>query len=190
MFLVQLSPAPADISAVNSRSGAEGPNDDDPALDQAERLAEAALLERVAEAVGAPPVGLLFVELQLNSPDDSHVAVDELLLARFEAVVDAADIVVGPGPNRVAVIRQAMTAPAEAEGTARRLHGVLSGPVAINRAGESVTCQAAIGVAVSLTGDSANDLVRYARHALDDARMLGGDTVVVFDDDDRDLLLP
>jgi predicted signal transduction protein with EAL and GGDEF domain len=135
------------------------------------------LVSEIERAFGAPPAGLLLIDLQ--TPEQADVVVDE---------AEPGDRVLVTGPTSRAIIRAAITAPAEADGLALRLHSALTEPVLVE--GRQVSREAAIGVATSLDGDTAEQLLRYAEHGLDDAAMLGGNRVVVFDDEDRQLLLP
>lgn len=173
--------------------GLDGPGESGSADDRTASQSDAAVLERVAEALASQPAGVVLIEFVIEHDGESAIegrTVDDLINARLEVVVEPSAIVAGPAVDQVAIIRRAMSAPAEAESVAFRLHELLSGPVTIGPDGEVAFCRAAIGVAVSRAGDTAPALLGYAQHALADARMLGGDTVVVFDDIDRDLLLP
>ena len=139
----------------------------------------------MADGLATPPVGLVLVATTPRAGSDEPPSPGvrgpllDAALARQLAPGDRS-LVIGA---HLAVVRAGLTAPAEAEGLAYRLHGALSSPVG---AGPAV----AIGVAVSRRGDDPADLVRYAEHALGDALVLGGDLVVVFDDGDRQLLQP
>jgi hypothetical protein len=82
----------------------------------------------------------------------------------------------GPGPL-LAIGRTNMTAPAEAEGLARRI---------ADRLERRPVGDWAIGVAVSHRSDSARDLIQFAERALYEAKMLGGRRVWVFDDVERE----
>lgn len=149
-----------------------------------------ALIEATELALATPPVGLVLIELLIETDQPEPASDPELL----EKVIDQQiaelsgddDRLLATDRNCLAVVKSSMTAPAEAEGFAYRLQSLLATPLIVGEARTSY--QAAIGVAVSRAGDTAIDLVRYVEHALGDARMLGGDMVVVFDDQDRDLL--
>ncbi len=127
----------------------------------------------IAEALDHPPVGLVLVEL---TPDDQSV--------HWDGVHNLVDSEHGPldrtvelGPNRLAVVKAGLTAPAQAEGYSLRIHEAIR---------TEHRCRAAIGVAVSRPGDPSNLLLRLAVDALEQAQALGRDIVVISDDEDRD----
>lgn len=149
------------------------------------------VLERIAERLENPPVGLVLLEVlvdvdEIGGPIASDL-IDAAIVHRIDKETGDGDVVLATGPKRLTIIKSGMTAPAEAEGFAMRIQAGLQAPMLVGEG--RVTCQSAIGVAVSRSGDTAEPLVRYAEHALGDARMLGGDMVVAFDDQDRDLLV-
>lgn len=150
------------------------------------------MLEQVALGLANPPTGVLVIEV-LAEPDDGsgavdRRAVDRVIAERVGRHTEPADLVMPTGPDRLMIVRPGLTAPAEAEGLALRIQAALATPMLVGEG--RVRCQSAIGVAVSRKGDAADALLRYAEHAIGDARMLGGDLVVAFDDQDRELLLP
>jgi predicted signal transduction protein with EAL and GGDEF domain len=112
--------------------------------------------------------------------------VESAIANRINKETGPQDLVLFTGPDRLTIIRSGLTAPAETEGFAMRVQGALQQPLLVGEG--RVSCQSAIGVAVSRSGDSAERLAQYVEHALGDARMLGGDMMVAFDDQDRDLL--
>lgn len=148
------------------------------------------LMAHIDNALTRPPVGVLLVEwdpvpgLRVGSP--ARAAYDPIAAAVL-AGAGPGDVIVSGGPGLVALIRPAMTAPAEAEGLAHRI------VAHFQPTGERIddpTPTWAIGVAVSHCSDSGEALLRYAEHALSDAQLLGGNRVVPFDDLDRLLLAP
>lgn len=149
-----------------------------------------AVSEVVGEALSTPPVGLVLMVCSIRSehghPADPN-SVDREIVATLTEQTEPTDVIIETGLHDRAIVRAGLTAPAEAEGLAYRLHGALSARL-LN--GQERVCEVAIGVAVGRTGDTAADLLRFAGHALGDAQVLGGNTVVVFDDEDRDLLGP
>lgn len=131
----------------------------------------------IAEALDHQPVGLVLVEL---TPDDGVLHWDGV-----RKLVDGEhgplDKTIELGPNRLAVIKADLTAPAQTEGYSLRIHEAIR---------TEHPSRVAIGVAVSRSGDAANVLLRFAVQALEDALLLGGDTVVIFDEQDRDVHIP
>lgn len=146
----------------------------------------ASVLSTIAEALKTPPVGLILIELLIDQTPSGQVDAPAELHNRIERCMLGSDTMVTAGIDRLLVIKRQMAAPAETEGFALRLLNALGGPIL--GGDEPVTCHSAIGVAVSHAGDQPEDLLRYAEHALGDARMLGGDMVVFFEDADRALL--
>ncbi len=152
-----------------------------------------AIAHAIEQSLGGAPVGLVLIELLV----DTDIVTEPVETATFQAAVSARiagltgddDTILSDDPYRLAIVKPGLTASAEAEGFAYRVQASLADPLPIGPS-STTACQAAIGVAVSRRGDRAADVVRYAEHALGDARMLGGDMVVPFDDQDRDLLLP
>lgn len=132
------------------------------------------LIEPIGKALDNQPVGLVLIEL---------TPVDGVL--HWDGVRKLVDGEHGPldrtfelGPNRMAVVKAGLTAPAQAEGYSLRVHEAIR---------TEHPCRVAIGVAVSRSGDAPSVLLRLAVQALEDALVVGGDTVAVFDDRDRDL---
>ncbi|MEM7272897.1 MAG: diguanylate cyclase [Actinomycetota bacterium] len=147
-----------------------------------------ALLSIVTDRLASPPIGVILVEVRTERPADDRRSGDRDDAVALAGLVAPGATVVTLDTDRLAVVLGPLTAPAEAEATAHRLWEALTDRTVPGNG--QVGPQAAIGVAVSRTGDEPEDLIRYADHALTDATMLGGDGVVPFDDGDRDLLLP
>jgi hypothetical protein len=148
------------------------------------------LIDHIDDALAHPPVGVLLAEwdavpsLRVGPPDEA--AYDPVAVAIL-AGTRPDDLIVSGGPGLVAVVRQAMTSPAEAEGLAYRI------VARFRPTGDPVDDPPpawAIGVATSHRSDTAADLLRWAEHALSDAQLLGGDRIAAFDDTDRLLLTP
>ncbi len=152
----------------------------------------------IATAIDAllrqPPVGLILVRpsVPLFDDDERRMSLVEAAIAatlqRLADMADARDLVVAIQSDLVLLVRPALTAPAETEGLARRLHTELSQPMIIDD--QPIRCSINIGVAVSAPADTGAKLLGYARRALEDARTLGGNQVLIFDDPDRELLEP
>jgi len=162
-----------------------------------ETVERGALIARLDAALETPPVGIILIELLIDQGKSSgqgqttrenEALLDEAVLQRIAEQAEPGDSTLCTGPGGLALIRSATSAPAETEGLAYRVQKSLVDAVSIGD--WQLYCQAAIGVATSLKGDTGEVLLRYAEHALGDARMLGADTVVVFDDLDRELLHP
>ena len=151
--------------------------------------AENAVIERINESLDTPPVGVVLIETTIdatykNAPDQKLI--DNAIVTKIRQETGSKDIVLLLGPDQVVIVKQAMIAPAEAEGCALRIQARLQPSMIVGEGRLSV--QTAIGVATSHSSDTAEALFGYAVHALNDARMLGGERVVAFDDQDRDLL--
>lgn len=145
------------------------------------------LLSELVDALQTPPAGVILIEIDLGQSTDSDERVAEVFAGRIAEQTEPDDITLVTSSRGFALIRSAITSPAEAEGLAFRVHKALTEPIPVD--GEKVTCDAAIGVATSLAGDTNGELLHYAEHALGDSKILGGDRVIVFDDEDRELLL-
>lgn len=131
--------------------------------------------------LGAPdrnrPVGLILCE-----PDGVHP----------EAIAEELSRVLGPelhdedlrfiiNDEVIAIVRDPVRAPAETEGLSRLVHGSL-----VEWAADQPTdLTFSTGMAVTLGEDTAADLMIHADHALCEARVLGPNALVMFDDEDR-----
>lgn len=149
------------------------------------------ILAPIGEALTDPPVGLVLIEVAIDPIEIGSAPDDRLLMQSVEDRIGREtgprDAIIAAGSRRLTIVKPGLTAPAEAEGFALRIHAALRAAMLVGEG--RVRCQAAIGVAVSRADDTPALLVRFAEHALVDARMLGGDTVVAFDDQDRDLII-
>lgn len=149
------------------------------------------VIAAIAAALENPPIGLVLLDILIQTDEVGgpvgHDLLWQTLHGRVRKETGPDDAVLKTGTQRLTIIKSGLRAPAEAEGFALRVLAGLRSPMLVGEG--RVTCQTAIGVAVSRAGDRAAPLVRYAQHALDDARMLGGDRVVAFDDQDRDLII-
>ncbi len=140
------------------------------------------------------PTGLLMIHLDaidaVTIPVDDPGDLGERLLKaaynRVTSLLKGPDRTLRVGLDEIAVIRAGMQAPAEAEGLALHLSEALKKPFELDAI--SATCPFAIGVAATLQGDDARDLIRFAEHALSNAVVLGRNQMVAFDDADRELL--
>lgn len=138
------------------------------------------VLEHIALGLRNQPVGVIALDVE-PGPVATEIA------PTVEAIVGEPDAVLQLGPHRLVVIKPGLIAPAEAEGLTLRLRQeIVDQPVGSDT---DERRRATIGVAVSHAEDGPADLLRYAEHAIGDARMLGGDRVVFFDDPDRELLV-
>ena len=152
------------------------------------------LEQRLSERIHGGPTGLVLIRLSLrvdSKPAALVVLVDAAVdsgLSHIEDQVDHRDIVAVTSSGLLAVARPNLTAPAETEGLALRLRSELERHIIVDNQTTNYTIS--IGTAVSVKDDTAVDLFRYARHALDDAQAMGGNRVTNFEDSDRALLLP
>ncbi|MEM7324752.1 MAG: diguanylate cyclase [Actinomycetota bacterium] len=148
------------------------------------------VLEAVASALSNGPVGLVLVELWVEGengePIDPGAETRRELATRLSRCLDNSDELLTANVDRQLIIKRNLSAPAETEGFALRLLNALGGPV--NGGPTRGVCHSTIGVAVSHASDGAEDLLRHAEHALTDAHLLGGDIVVCFEDEDREIL--
>ncbi len=151
------------------------------------------LIKLLQDALISPPTGLVLIELGFD-PSDSPLSAEDVELVATEVAdriagqAEPGDATLRTGRQSWALIRATTSAPAEAEGLAYRVHKALTEPKIIGD--RQLSNRVAIGVVTSLAADTGEELLRYAEHALGDANLLGGDKVVVFDDEDRALLLP
>lgn len=164
--------------------------DDDENENGPDHSDRATVVEHVASGLETPPVGLVLLEVLIETDESTgpieQAALYETFIGRVSTETGPEDSILVTGQDRFTIIRPGLTAPAEAEGFAYRIQAALRPTMLIGN--DRVSCQTSIGVAVSRTGDTPEHLIRFAEHALGDARMLGGDMVVAFDDQDRDLL--
>lgn len=148
------------------------------------------VLAALQTAMKSVPVGLVIIELRIEAGTGKLIDTDEDLRAEVErrlvACLTESDELVSANVDRFLIVKRKLSGPAETEGLALRLLQAIREPRPDKP--EQRTIQSAIGVAVSHAKDDAEDLLRYAEHALADAHMLGGDRVVCFEDADRELL--
>ena len=139
--------------------------------------------ERLAEPQ-AEQVVLLFADLdRFKNINDSlgHSVGDRLLVEVGRRLVDAAPpnatVCRLGGDEFVVLTAAASPAAAQAAGEAllRSLHR------AFELESHTIRCTASIGVVLAAAGESANDLLRTADHAMYRAKQLGRDRVQVFD---------
>lgn len=152
----------------------------------------ASLIDQIAAAQNDPPVGMILIGWE--RPETSGSALESGYPAQVEKSVvyvvtgcaGRSDRILASADDQVAVIRSAMSGPATAEALASRMAtqlGVELDRLAIE-AGET-SARWAMGVVVGRADDGPTDLVRYAERALGDAWLLGGRTVIAFDDRGR-----
>lgn len=152
------------------------------------------LVTRLDVLLRQPPLGLILVRPGVPPMDDIEdrmALVRPAVRATMNRIVERSadrDVIALIESDLVLLARPGLTAPAETEALARRLHTDLGQPLILDD--EVIRCTITIGAAVSAPGDTGAALLGYARHALEDARALGGDRVVVFDDLGRQLLEP
>lgn len=148
------------------------------------------MLGAVDIAITSAPIGLVLIELRIESDTGESITTDDAIRSelqkRIALCLTESDELLAANVDRFLIIKRHLSAPAETEGFALRLLNTLGGPLRDGRT--TGICHSTIGVAVSHAKDSAQDLLRYAEHALADAHMLGGDLVVCFEDADRELL--
>lgn len=171
----------------NSHPGRPSPSP--PGRDVAGAGGRRALIEAIDGAMASQPVGVLLVELRVQQRSgqqtDPHFADRSMREGLLDGLLSS-DVVIEVEAGRIAIVRAGLSAPAEAEGLAYRLRAALAdrtevGPV-------PAILLVAIGAATSRSGDTGQELLRYAEHAVGDALLLGEGNVVAFDDGDRDLL--
>lgn len=169
-------------------SAADGPSGNGRDTDATRTREE--VVGALAIAMETVPIGLVLIELRIESETGNTIEADDETRAelgsRIARCLTDSDELLTPNVDRFLIIKRQLTAPAETEGFALRLLNALGGP--LHGGPAKGICHSTIGVAVSHAKDDAEDLLRYAEHALADAHLLGGDLVVCFEDADRELL--
>ena len=148
------------------------------------------VLDTLRVAMKSVPIGLVLIELRVEAESGKLIETDDNVRAelknRLARCLTESDELLVTNVDRFLIIKRELSAPAETEAFAMRLLNTLGGP--LHQGPTKGICHSTIGVAVSHATDDAEDLLRYAEHALADAHMLGGDLVVCFEDADRELL--
>ena len=160
-------------------------------------LANRALfIDRVAHALtrsrDGQPIGLLFLDLDdFKSVNDvrGHSIGDRLLVAvgeRVRSAVRDMDSVARLGGDEFAVLIEDAADRTTAVDVAQRILDALRAPVRVvaddeGHSAEAVTARASIGVAISTTGQSADQLMSNADIAMYLAKGEGGNRFAVFD---------
>ena len=140
------------------------------------------LSRHLAEAPGN--VVLLFADLDhFKNINDSlgHALGDELLVAigqRLCAASPDGSIICRLGGDEFVVLTTAES-PSAAQGAGERLREALIVPFHLGA--HDLRCTASIGVVLAMPGESADDLLRTADHAMYRAKQLGKDRVQLFD---------
>lgn len=170
--------------------GPDNPTDDGADAGEPEHVT---LADQVEAALAHPPVGLLLIGWQrTGDPAEPYEQrVEQAIVFTATSCARQSDVVAAATHERLAVVRAALDAPAATEGLAHRIVQRLDAEleiVATNAGRDRVRW--AVGAAIGYEGDGADDLLRYANLALDDAWARGGHRLVAFDDTDRDLLGP
>ncbi len=164
-------------------------NDRDPELDPP-LPEQISIVDHLTIALNRPPVGLVIVGwAPTGDGTDPYVhRVERSIVFAATACANRSDVLAGAAPDRLAIIRPAIEAPAATEGLAHRIVQRLDTELelaAVEAGRERI--EWAVGVAVSHGDDGPDDLLRYATAALDDAWARGGRRLAVFDDEDRGL---
>ena len=172
--------------------------DPDPPSD---RRPDALRPEELTEAVdrlGPPPIGVVLISVEAQSeriegdagsaiePTPSGDRIAREVAAHLAERIHQPDVLAIDEQDRIVVARAGLRAPSATDGLAHNLHDELSRTRIVGD--RAVRWRVTIGAATSLAGDTGPDVVGYATRALDEAHLLGGDRVVIFDDVDRELL--
>ncbi len=149
---------------------------------------EEAFRRHIADAITNGPTGLLLIGASVDMDVEvSPTDVFDELSHRLHRHVRDEDLLVHDEPGRWRLVRSDLRGPSEVEGLAFTVQSELAKPVIVHD--RAIRCSVAVGAATTVSGDDAATLGRHARHAFEDAELLGGDRVVAFDDLDRDLLV-
>jgi len=139
-------------------------------------LANTALFrDRVTAAIDAPvnrglSVGVLFIDLddfKIINDSLGHSAGDDLLVGisdRLRSCVRSVDAVARMGGDEFAVLVEELRSPDDALEIAARILSVIAEPLPLGA--HSVVTAASIGIAIGVTGDRTDDLLRDADAAM------------------------
>jgi len=123
---------------------------------------------------------------QLSNRGGDPSALIDSLAHHFCRQLAPSDFTARIGDDDLVIVRPSLQAPAEMEGLGLRLVESLQHPLEIDD--DQISIAISAGVATSHRGDEAKELLGYAQFALSDAKALGRNQLVAFDDEDRELL--
>ena len=147
------------------------------------------LLEANSGLVGVAIVDIDHYEAARDQVEANGATEQQLLstlAARLAASTNPGDFTARLGDDDYLIVRGPLAAPAAIESVGLNLVSAMNKPLTVGPV--DLVCQVSVGVATSGEGDSARRLLRFAQYALDDAKALGRNRMVAFDDLDRDLL--
>lgn len=123
---------------------------------------------------------------QVLADGSTAEALIRAVTGRLATDLNDADFTARIGDDDFLIIRAPLIAPAEIESVGLELVETMSTPLSLDSG--QYPCTVSIGVATSRDGDSARTLLQFAQYALDDAKALGRNQMIAFDDEDRELL--